>query len=162
MMGNRAKWGVAIGTVLLVGALGRAGMAYQGLGGAAQEIKKGAGRIGEGIKHGAEEVGDSLREGFQKARASVHGMGVEARVYSRIHWDKDLVNAPIELERQGDSTIILKGSVPDQAARTKALTLARDTAGVTSVVDSLAIAPVSATTTTKTTTTKTTIETKKP
>ncbi|HEV3164652.1 MAG TPA: BON domain-containing protein, partial [Isosphaeraceae bacterium] len=54
------------------------------------------------IKQGVDEVSESVRERFARARESVNTMGVESRVYGRLHWDKDLNKAKIDLEvRQG-------------------------------------------------------------
>ena len=74
-------------------------------------------------------------------------MGVESRIYGRLHWDKALTNAPIQLEVQPGGVAVLTGSVPDATAKVKAETLAADTVGVTKVVNQLAVATPSATTT---------------
>lgn len=98
-------------------------------------------RIGEKIDRGLNEVGARLKQGWATVRASVEKMGVEARVYSRLHWDKTLESAPITIEVRDRHTVVLKGSVPDSAARSKAVQLARDTVGVNAVDDHLAVAP---------------------
>jgi hyperosmotically inducible protein len=80
---------------------------------------------------------------------------VESRVYGRIHWDKALTDAMIELETQQDGVVTMRGVVPSASAKAKAVTLAQETFGVTQVVDQLTIGQVSnppATTTTTTTT----------
>jgi osmotically-inducible protein OsmY len=68
-------------------------------------------------------------------------MGIEARVFGRIHWDKELQGNTIELEVRNSSEAILRGSVPSAAARSKAVALARDTVGVTRVIDELSVSP---------------------
>ena len=108
----------------------------------------------KGAKRGAEKIGQDLREGFDRARDKVDAMSVEARVYGRLHWDKALNGAAITLEAREPNILVLKGSVASEADRAKALTLAKDTVGVGSVVDELSISePSVKTTTTKTTTT---------
>jgi hypothetical protein len=102
------------------------------------------------IKSGLRKAGDAAKEQFAKARTSVHNMGVESRVYGRIHWDKvhwdkALNDATIELTTTEDGVITLKGTVADARARTKAVELTKDTVGVTKVVDQLAIRPVTTT-----------------
>lgn len=67
-------------------------------------------------------------------------MGVHARVYSRLHWDKDLSDSRIELEVK-DGTAILRGPVKSLEAKAKALLLARDTIGIDRVDDHLTIDP---------------------
>jgi osmotically-inducible protein OsmY len=66
-------------------------------------------------------------------------MGVEARVYGRLHWDKALYDAKIDLEARKDGVLTLRGTVPDAAARAKAVALARETVGVTEVIDQLTL-----------------------
>ena len=97
-------------------------------------------RIGEKIDRGLTEVGERLKQTWADVRSGVERMGVQARVYSRLHWDKALEHAPITIVVDGHN-VTLKGSVPDSAARTKAVTLARDTVGVNAVEDQLAVAP---------------------
>ncbi len=83
-------------------------------------------------------------------------MGVVSRVYGRLHWDKALTDATITVDSREDGVIVLRGSVADSAAKSKAETLTSETVGVTSVVNELGIAPAAKETTTKTTTTTTT------
>jgi len=111
----------------------------------AQQPKAAGERVGQvvddavqSIKRGARTTRESLKEEFQKARTSVHDMGVHSRIYSRLHWDKDLADAPIEVDfHEGIAT--LKGSVKSLPAKLKAVTLARDTVGVERVDDHLTV-----------------------
>jgi osmotically-inducible protein OsmY len=64
-------------------------------------------------------------------------MGVHSRVYSRLHWDKSLNAARIEVHMLHDGVVLLRGTVPDAAAKAHAIALARDTLDVTGVVDEL-------------------------
>jgi hypothetical protein len=112
-------------------------------------------RTGKAIRRGAGAAAGTIQEGFARTRAGVHNMGVESRVYGRIHWDKALTDAMIELETQQDGVVTMRGVVPSASAKAKAVTLAQETFGVTQVVDQLTIGQVStpaATTTTTTTT----------
>jgi hypothetical protein len=65
-------------------------------------------------------------------------MGVYSRVYSRIHWDKTLHASNVLLRAEG-GLITLRGVVPDDAAKTKAVTLAAETVGVTRVINQLTV-----------------------
>lgn len=98
-------------------------------------------RIGEKIDRGLNQLGKEVREQWTDIRRSVERMGTQGRVYSRVHWDKDLESAEIAIDLQSKDTVVLKGSVPNAAAKKKAVQLARDTVGVTQVIDELAIAP---------------------
>ena len=68
-------------------------------------------------------------------------MGVESRVYSRLHWDKALNDATIELVMSQNGVITLNGSVASARAKAKAVELAEETMGVTEVIDQLAVRP---------------------
>src|SRR5262249_23470976 len=92
----------------------------------------------KGIKRGARATTETVSEQYQRIKASVHDMNLHARVYSRLHWDKNLQDSRIEVE-VNDATAILKGSVQSQQAKTRAEELARDTLGVDRVDDRLTI-----------------------
>jgi osmotically-inducible protein OsmY len=110
--------------------------------GAGETISEKVGDVVEGIKRGARATSESVQAEYQKARASVHDMGVHARVYSRLHWDKELYNSKLELEFK-EGTVTLHGAVKSLVAKAKATELARDTVGVDRVDDHLTIEPAS-------------------
>jgi hyperosmotically inducible protein len=112
--------------------------------GATETINETVDSVVQGIKRGAKATTDTLQEQYQRARNSVHNMGVQARVYSRLHWDKELADARIDIEFK-DGTAILHGSVTTLNAKAKAIELARDTVGVDRVDEHLKIEPASAT-----------------
>ncbi len=93
--------------------------------------------VGRTIKQGAVSVGDVVRKRFDGVRGEVQRMGVHNRVFSRLHWDKALNTARIEVHMLRDNEVLLRGYVPDEAAHEHAVALARDTVGVTGVVDEL-------------------------
>ncbi len=103
--------------------------------------------VGRKIKGGVTSAAEGVRDGFSRTKENVHNMGIESRIYGRLHWDKALTNALIQLEVQSGGVAVLKGSVADLAAKSKAESLAADTVGVTKVVNQLAIAPATPTTT---------------
>jgi hyperosmotically inducible periplasmic protein len=107
--------------------------------GTAQKAKDSIDNAVRDLKKGVQDVSESVRERFARARTSVHNMGVEARVYGRLHWDKALNTASIEIEVRDGGVTTLRGVVPDAAARAKAVALAGDTVGVTQVLDQLAM-----------------------
>jgi osmotically-inducible protein OsmY len=87
----------------------------------------------------AHDVAGQIRETFEKARAAVERMGVEARVYARIHWDKALNGATVSVEVGQGGVATLRGTVPSEAAEAKAAQLAGDTIGVERVQDYLKV-----------------------
>ncbi len=116
--------------------------------GQAQEAGKKVGErldeAGRSIKGGLERAGTATKEQFGKAKQSVHNMGIESRVYGRIHWDRLLTDSTIDLSTTADGIVTLSGAVIDARAKARALDLARETVGVTRVVDALIIRPATA------------------
>jgi osmotically-inducible protein OsmY len=97
-------------------------------------------RIGQRIDEGAQTVGAKIRQTWQEIRQSTSNMGVEARVYARLHWDKALSNATLDIDVQEGGVVLLRGSVADMGAKTKAVSITQDTVGVSRVIDELAVA----------------------
>lgn len=95
--------------------------------------------VGQGIKGGAVEVGDAVRRKFDGVKTEVRRMETHNRVYARIHWDKAFNKSGIEVHQLKGGAILLRGLVPDAAAKKKAMDLAIETVGVTEVIDELAI-----------------------
>lgn len=93
----------------------------------------------QSLKRGVSSASEAIRDQYEKARTSVHDMGVAARIYGRVHWDKTLTNAKIDVDVQKGGVAVLKGTVSDAVARAKAVELAQDTVGVARVVDQLSI-----------------------
>jgi hypothetical protein len=91
------------------------------------------------LRDEAKDIGDQLREGFEQARASVDRMGITARVYARLHWDKALSGASVTVDIQKGGKAILTGTVPTPTAKSKAGSLAEDTVGVAEVENRLQV-----------------------
>jgi len=138
---RKTHWALAatlLGAVALAWA--GAGRAEQGVGEKVGETLDDAGRV---IKRGLQRSGETVREGFARTKVAVNNMGVETRIYGRLHWDKDLNGSLIELEVRNGGVAILRGAVPTAAAKAKAVMLTRDTVGVLQVVDQLSVSPPS-------------------
>jgi hyperosmotically inducible protein len=116
-----------------------------------QKVGETLDRAGQAVRQGVGDAADSIKGGFAKSRAAVHNMGLEARIYGRLHWDKALIDAPIELDAQQGGVVVLRGAVASAEAKAKAVALAQDTVGVLRVDDQLTVGPPPATTTTTTT-----------
>ena len=102
---------------------------------------------GAAIRRDVGKAGDAMREQFHRAKASINAMGIEARVYGRLRWDKALDGATIDVTAAKDGTVTLTGTVADTMAKAKAVRLAVDTMGVVRVVDQLATPPPASETT---------------
>jgi hyperosmotically inducible periplasmic protein len=108
-------------------------------------------RVGESVDRGLTNLGQKIRKTWAEFRKSVDELSVQGRVYARLHWDKAIGSAPIEIRVQDENVVTLSGSVPTEAARRTAVSLARDTVGVRQVVDRLNVGSTTTTTTTTTT-----------
>jgi hypothetical protein len=108
--------------------------------GVTEKLKEKLDSATKSIKKGAQSASEALKEQYHRARESVHGLGEHGRVYARLHWDKHLQGAKIEITIKG-SMATLTGTVADAKAKAKALELTQDTVGITDVVDHLTVAP---------------------
>lgn len=52
-------------------------------------------QIGEKIDRGLSQIGAELSQAWADVRRSVEKMGVQGRVYGRLHWDKALESAKL-------------------------------------------------------------------
>jgi hyperosmotically inducible periplasmic protein len=106
---------------------------------AEETVRDGLNKTGESVRGGLTKTGESVREGFSKTRESVQGMGLIPRVYGRLHWDKALHSSTLFVKAEG-GTVIIRGLVPDDAAKAKAVALVKDTVGVTQVIVQISVA----------------------
>lgn len=102
-------------------------------------------QVGRDVRGGLDRAGQEVKEKFASAKTSVQNMGVESRVYGRLHWDKALNDATIELTTTEAGVVTLDGSVATAKAKARAVDLATETVGVTQVVDRLAVRPAATT-----------------
>ncbi len=137
----------ALGLVVLAGGMPQEPKGDQG---PAKRVGEKIGRAIDEVKEGARDVAGGVRQRLAQARAAVDNMGVEARIYGRLHWDKALADVAFDLEVREGGVAILRGTVPDAPAKAKALSLAGDTVGVSRVVDELSVAPAQTKSTTRT------------
>src|SRR5689334_19303343 len=63
-----------------------------------QKVGQAVDDVVKGIKRGTRATTEAVSESVQKIRASVHDMGLHARIYGRLHWDKDLHNSQVNVE----------------------------------------------------------------
>jgi hypothetical protein len=91
---------LALAVVACVGV----GRAQQGAASNAGEQLDDADRV---IKRGLQNAGETVPDGFAKTREAV--MGVESRVYGRLHWDKALNASSLDLVVRG-GIVTLRGA----------------------------------------------------
>jgi hyperosmotically inducible periplasmic protein len=134
----RNTYGIAAAIALGLGVAWWGGVGRAQQQGVGEKAGEKLDEIGRKLKRGIDKAEDAVREGFHKTRDSVHSMGVTARVYGRLHWDKSLHTSTLNIKVE-DGVATISGSVPTAEAKTKAVTLAAETVGVTKVVDELTI-----------------------
>jgi hypothetical protein len=113
------------------------------MGGCKKEDTERLGRVGRKLGDRAEalsaEATGQILAGWTAARSSIEDSRLDARVRSRLKWDKTLVGAAIAVEIVGKE-VWLKGTVVNLTQRQRAVQLADSTLGVEKVVDQLTIA----------------------
>ncbi len=91
--------------------------------------------IGQKLASGLGEAKQSLEVGWQGV---VPVIGLEARVAARLHWDKALAGAAIEVKASG-AEVELTGTVQDLTQQHRAAELAEGTTGVEKVTNNLQV-----------------------
>lgn len=84
------------------------------------------------------EIGESVAAGAERAQRAIADGSLTAKIKSKMTLDDTIEAAQINVDTSG-SVVTLRGTVDSEAERTRALQLARETAGVTSVVDELRV-----------------------
>ena len=79
-----------------------------------------------------------MANGWQAMCGAFSDTTVDARVSVRLHWDKELADADIQVQAAGPGVVRLHGTVTD-AQQQRAKELAESTQGVEQVVDELVI-----------------------
>jgi hyperosmotically inducible periplasmic protein len=97
--------------------------------------------IGEKVNRGLHRAEEKLRETWGDIQRATHRMTVRGRVYARLYWDKQLADAPLQIETKDKGVVVLKGTVPTSEAKRHAVELANSTVGVNETIDELGVAP---------------------
>ena len=84
------------------------------------------------------EIGEAVATGAAQAQRAVNEGSLTAKIKSKMALDDTIDAVAIDVDTTG-GTVTLSGTVRSEAERKKALQLARETAGVTSVIDRLVI-----------------------
>ena len=78
----------------------------------AKKVGKKLDQVGQGIKLEAGRVTSGVAQEFEVVRSDVQKLPLHHRVYSRIHWDKMLHDAKIQVHMLRDGVVLLRGTVP--------------------------------------------------
>ena len=84
-------------------------------------------------------IGERVGEGVNEAQRAAANASMTAKIKSKMALDDSVDAAAIDVDTSG-TVVTLSGRVSSEAERQKAVTLARETDGVTSVVDHLVVA----------------------
>ena len=84
------------------------------------------------------KIGESVATGAERAQRALSEGSLTAKIKSKMALDDTIEAAQVNVETDG-SVVTLRGTVDSEAERTRALLLARETEGVTSVVDKLEV-----------------------
>jgi hypothetical protein len=87
----------------------------------------------------AAEVGETVAEGANEAQRAAANTALTAKIKAKMALDDRVKAADIDVDTAGD-VVTLSGRVANEDERARAVQLARDTDGVTSVVDRLVVA----------------------
>ena len=112
----------------------------------AKRVGQTIGEVGREIKAETRHVTSEVAQRFDAVKADVHRMPAQHGIYSRLHWDKLLHDATIEVHILRDGAVLLRGTVPTEAAKRHAVELASGSVDVTSVIDELTVSSKVATT----------------
>jgi osmotically-inducible protein OsmY len=103
-------------------------------------------RVGRTAAAKAEDLTGGARNrltgGWQALRGSWAEATPDSRVAARLHWDKSLAGAAIQVSSPGNGQVRLQGTVADLSQRRRAVELAQATLGVEEVLDELTTQPI--------------------
>ena len=84
------------------------------------------------------KIGETVAVGAERAQRALTEGSLTAKIKSKMALDDTIEAAEVDVDTDG-SVVTLRGTVDSEAERTRAVQLARETAGVTSVVNELKI-----------------------
>jgi osmotically-inducible protein OsmY len=128
--GRRGRW-LACLALLLVGCEGQD----------ADRLAKIGRKVVDRLEMRATGGSGRLPDSLQSIRGGINEYAIDTKVAARLRWDKELEEASIQVGSLGGGAVKLTGTVPGFEARQRAVSLARDTTGVSNVVDELTVAP---------------------
>jgi hyperosmotically inducible protein len=89
-------------------------------------------------REAAAEVGETLASGANRAQAAVAEAGLTSKIKAKMTLDDTIEAARIDIDTDG-TVVTLSGTVGAEAQRARAVQLARETDGVSQVVDRLQV-----------------------
>jgi hyperosmotically inducible periplasmic protein len=84
------------------------------------------------------KIGEKVAVGASEAQRAVSNAGLTTKIKAKMALDDTIEAASIDIDTEG-TVVTLSGTVRSEAERTRALQLARETEGVTQVIDQLRV-----------------------
>jgi osmotically-inducible protein OsmY len=92
----------------------------------------------ERVREAGAELAEKIEAGAGRAEAALADARLTAKIKSKMALDDTLGDSQLSVDTEG-TVVTVKGTVETPARRQRALQLARETSGVTSVVDRIAV-----------------------
>jgi hyperosmotically inducible protein len=105
---------------------------------AGQEIKEGAQAAGAAAEQGLDNAGEAIQEGTAEAAAAAADTNITAKVKTKLLADPEVGGLAITVNTVGGK-VTLTGSAKTRAQKAEAGKLARNTEGVTEVVNDIQV-----------------------
>jgi hyperosmotically inducible protein len=96
-------------------------------------------RAGQALDNTGKKIRYRVESEIARGQVAAQERDVLVRVSRRIEWDKRLVGSTLQFEVKPDGTVVLRGSVLNDAVKSRAVDLVANTIGVNGVVDELAV-----------------------
>jgi hyperosmotically inducible protein len=133
--------------VVVVVALGAFFLGYRWADGEGVTLERPVGTTGETLKvdtakarEAGAELGEKVAVGAETAQRAASAATLTSKIKAKMALDDGVAAANIDVDTTG-TVVTLSGRVRSEAERARAVDLARETVGVTSVVDHLSISP---------------------
>jgi len=106
---------------------------------ATDKVKDAGGTVAHESKKGAEKTAEKTKEAVSKTGEVITDGWISSRIKTKFMGDESLRASDIKVD-SNDHVVTLSGAVPNAAAHSKALSMAREVEGVKRVIDNLKVA----------------------
>jgi hyperosmotically inducible periplasmic protein len=107
----------------------------------ASKVGREASKLGEKASHEASKAGEKVSQEASKAGQHIEDAWITAKIQSKYFLNSDIKSRKIDVDTK-NGVVTLNGAVGTPAARDMAMNLARETDGVTNVVNNLKVDPL--------------------
>ena len=96
-------------------------------------------RAGQALDNAGKNIRYRVETEITRGQEAVQDREVLRRVARRIEWDKQFLGSTLRIEVRPGGTVVLQGSVLNDAVRRRVVDMVQNTIGVSSVIDELAV-----------------------